>query len=397
MNYSFITNRYQPYQPHTLAYLNPTKLTLPHLHSPHFSSSSLFSQNLNPPINLSILSPPNINSIINPIQFNPLALIQQQQQLRETLRIQEAKCLQNQFQSLKLLEQIQILNHLNSYHKTINSEMNMAFSFNEQNSYKLKEEFGSCFSEDSVSELSKGFFETKEEARTLREQVEEMVMFFLKEFGKVSSSKITTQRKIYSHSEILLDVFDALTAKYSSSEKCREDMTRFVLRKAMSYLRNLQRDKNGYSCKTASLALCKKYFANHLNEIAGDINFENEEEVLNFLLPYKKNSRNKTANTCFATEIFASEAFSQDYEGFLEKFDEIFEQENQKKFKKFVAFLLECIQQKNTDGIKTFKRLPWLKTWLSATKIIAEELKNINVWKEKRKMLNDSKSKKIKV
>jgi len=395
MKYSF--NK-QPYQPRTSSCLNPTKFASAHLQSPCFSSSSLFSQNLNPTINLSISNPADLNSIINYTQFNPLAFIQQQQQLENLLMNQE-RFLQNQIQNIRLLEQILNINRLNSYNKSIDSEMTVPFFSHHKDSYGIKEGFDSGFSEDSISEINKDIFEVKEEAPTsnLRDQIEEMVTFFLKEFGKASSSKMRTQRNTYSHSKILLEVFDALASKYSSSGKCKEDMTRFVLRKAVSYLRNLQRDKNGYSCKVASLALCKKYFANRLNDIAESANLESEEDVLNFLLPYKKNSRNKTANTCFITEIFASEAFYQDYGLFLENFDEIFERENQKKFKKFVDFILECMKQKKTGGIKTFKRLPWLKTWLSATKVIAEELRNTSDWKEKGKAPNGSKTKKMKV
>ena len=393
MNCSFITNQYQPDQPITSSCPNLIKVVPTHLYEPHLSSSKFFFQNLNPYIS----NPSDFYSLINDAKANPFALIQQQKQLGNLLMNQE-QCLQNQIQNLKLLEQILTITPLNS-NNLIHPNMRKFFFFHHQDSFGIKEELDSCFCEDSASETNKFFFENQEETptRNLREQIEEMVSFFLKEFGKASSSKMKTQRNTYSHSKILLDVFDALASKYSSSGKCKEDMTRFVLRKAISYLRNLQRDKNGYSCKTASLTLCKKYFANKLNDIAEKIDFENEEDMLNFLLPYKKNSRNKTANTCFAIEIFASEAFYQDYEVFLEKFDEIFEQENEKKSKKLVDFLLECIKQKKISGVKTFKRLPWLKTWLSATKIIAEDLRNINILQEKRKVLKDQKTKKIKM
>ena len=391
MNYSFITNQCQPRQPITLSCPNLINLVQTYLHEPHLSSSNFFFfQNLNRNINPYISNPSNFYSLTNHAQANPFALIQHQNQLGNLLMNQE-QCLQNQIQSLKLLEQILNIAPLNS-NRLIHPNMKKPFFFHRQDSFRIKEESDSCLCEDNVSENQE-----KVPTSNLREQIEEMVSFFLKEFGKASSYKMTTQRNTYSRSKILLAVFDALTAKYSSSGKCKEDMTRFVLRKAISYLRNLQRDKNGYSCKAASLALCKKYFENKLNDIAKKIDFESEEDVLNYLLPYKKNSRNKTANTCFALEIFASEAFYQDYCVFLENFDEIFERENQKKFKKLVDFLLDCIKQKKISGVKTFKRLPWLKTWLNATKIIAEELRNVSIWKEKSKTLNGSKTKKIKM
>ena len=64
----------------------------------------------------------------------------------------------------------------------------------------------------------------------------------------------------------------------------------------------------------------------------------NDEELLNFRLPYKKSSRHKTANTTFITEIFRSEVFCQDYLGFLDKFHEILFDENRKRIKSFQIF-----------------------------------------------------------
>ena len=113
---------------------------------------------------------------------------------------------------------------------------------------------------------------------------------------------------------------------------------------------------------------------------SNNVDMDDEEEVLSFLLPYKKNSRNRTANSSFITEIFASEAFHQDYIGFLENLDEILEVDNEKKNEKLISFLVKCVEEKCVHKVKTFKRLPWLKTWLESTKVLAYELLDNNAW-----------------
>jgi len=209
----------------------------------------------------------------------------------------------------------------------------------------------------------------------LQETITSMVNFLVYEFGRTSSSQIFEQRKKYLYNRNLLDLFDILVKKYNSSTKCREDITRFVLRKALGSMRDVIRDRKILSAKAASVELCQKYFKDRLEQLtAENIDIADEDTLLNFLLPYKKQSRNKTANSCFITEIFSSELFYQDYLHFLENIDKLLEDDNQKKIKKFTSFLVGCIQEDRLSKVASYKRLPWLKAWLHSTKIIANEL-----------------------
>lgn len=215
------------------------------------------------------------------------------------------------------------------------------------------------------------------EVKALRAQISEMLNLFLSEFGNVDKEEIDRHRKKYSHNHSLEKVFDALRAKFTSAAKCREDMVRFILRKAITFLRDEIRDKQGINAKSASLVLCKRYFDVKLDEeVMKEVHVENDGELLGFLLPYKKNSRNKTANSRFIKEIFASEAFYQDYKNYLAKLEGILESENQKKIEKFSNFLVECVLENSLHKIKEFKRLPWLQVWIQNTKNIAFDLPN---------------------
>jgi len=70
-------------------------------------------------------------------------------------------------------------------------------------------------------------------------------------------------------------------------------MVRFVLRKALSSIRKSLREKNKeLTTKTASLLLCQRYFKEKMKELSEEkMNTINkEEEIMSFLLPYKKKS-----------------------------------------------------------------------------------------------------------
>jgi len=224
--------------------------------------------------------------------------------------------------------------------------------------------------------------------QSIQETLLSMVNFFVYEFGKISAPQVSDQRNKYLDNPTLIDLFDILMKKYQSSSKCREDMIRFVLRKALGSMRDRIRDRKILSAKAASVELCQRYFKEKLEQLTVEhVDITDEDALLNFLLPYKKQSRNKTANSCFITEIFSSDLFYQDYLQFLGKIEKLLEDDNQKKIQKFINFLEICVKENRLSKITTYKRLPWQKTWLHSTKIIANELLSmkpkINVKKQK--------------
>jgi len=209
----------------------------------------------------------------------------------------------------------------------------------------------------------------------LKANVSHMLSFLIDNFGTTPQDLIEQEREKYCFNSNLVALFDSLVEKYTLAAKCREDMIRYVLRKALGYLRDSLRTKYQLSSKSASKVLCQKYFKLKEEEITlNKINLDNGEAMLNFLLPYRKNSRNKTTNNSFITEIFASEAFSQDYLEYLANFEQIVEKDNKKKFDKFVDFLVACFESNTTSRVKNYKRLPWLRSWLRTSKVIAHEL-----------------------
>ena len=132
-----------------------------------------------------------------------------------------------------------------------------------------------------------------------------------------------------------------------------------------------QLDAKGISTK-----LCKKHFnASKEDLITKGLDIQDDEDLLKLLLPFRKNSKNKTMNSSFISEIFANEEFRQDYEtSYLVEFDQLTEKDNKEKVKRFVAFIEECVKKESYEAIKKYKRIPWLKIWMENTKKVAFEI-----------------------
>jgi len=323
------------------------------------SATFFLSQSL-PPFNANL-------ALIQQLKYNELLLQQQKQELELQQRNQ---ALQNYLQNLALVRQRE--ENYCLYLKAQQHSHLMKEQFYYQQTPIKAEETDSFVSVSPVSAVTEP---QEKPTETVEEVILGMVNFFVYEFGKAGAQNVAEQRAKYAGDESLLELFDILVKKYDSSSKCREDMIRFILRKAIASMRDAIRDRKIVSAKAASMELCQKYFKDKFDDlIENNIDIEDEDAVLSFLLPYKKKSRNKTANACFITEIFASELFYQDYIKFLDSFDKILEEDNQKKVQRFAKFLAECVREKRFTKVAAYKRLPWLRTWLYSSKIIANEL-----------------------
>jgi len=313
-----------------------------------------------------------LNQVV-PFQLNihPSSFLPNYQSFQATLQNEnllkllsyQQLCYKNQLAHLQLLRQINLPSHKILLEETCSSTLSTPLVLNTMSKFQQ----GDILEKKQKEDTNRNF---------LRAQIAQMLTYFVNYFGKASKEEVNSERNKYIFNKSLLGLFDSLAEKYALSGKCKEDMIRFVLRKTISCFRNNLRKNHNLSSKAASMMLCKKYFKIEAEEILNQINIENEEELLGFLLPYKKNSRNKTANNCFVAEIFASEVFRSDYTQHLENFDHLLNDDNQKKIDKFIEFSIICIENGTISKVKKYKRLPWLKVWLESTKILACELLN---------------------
>jgi len=209
----------------------------------------------------------------------------------------------------------------------------------------------------------------------LKDEIRKMLQFLLKNMGQAPQAVIDNARKYYSRHPQLLQVYDKLVMKYFSAKKCKEDIIRYIIRKAFKVMKTALVRKEKLAGKKASLMFIKTYFHSRFEDMEREgVNLENEDELLEFIMPYKKNSLNKTMNSNFVVGVFSSEEFCKEYQVFLEKFDDYLKEDNDQKFEKSIKFILECIQYNNISKLGTFNRLPWLDSWLENTRNIAHSL-----------------------
>jgi len=354
--------------------------------------------NYNFPSNLSPY--PSYLPAFNPplIQFNLLGIPQQ------TLFHQQFFVQNNTLENMLCSQNAMYLNHVKALqyqHQSIQNQLTQEIKFKTELFSKeastlqrtndttprleknLSELESIKYEEDSYIEKEQEDQESpkKVELTSFESKVHQLLDFFVKNYDDRHLDIIKEQREKYEEDEQfsdLIEVFDLLAMRFKSAAKCREDMVRFVMRKAVTWIRDSYRNENNVLAKEAIRGLCKKYFPEKYKilqeKYANDD--DADEKIVNEIFPYKKNSKHKTANNDHIKEIFASEEFYQDYIRFFGNFDEIIQEESEKKSLKFVKFICKCIEEKKHGSIKTFKRLPWLDSWVNATKAIARELKN---------------------
>lgn len=216
----------------------------------------------------------------------------------------------------------------------------------------------------------------------LESQIAFMIQFFVDNYGRTTEFDIQRERAMYNQDQRLGKIFDILISKYASIIKTREQRIKWIIRRAFKTTKQaITKDKKAVSKDEVSKNMCKRYFKDSKEESPeqDDDDDCNYGDLLNSLLPFKKNSKNKTMNASFLTEIFESEQFRQDYKNFLNDFDNIIEKDIQEKVKRFASFVVDCVKKEKIDSIKKYKRVPWLKVWFQNTKKLAIDLADENL------------------
>jgi len=187
--------------------------------------------------------------------------------------------------------------------------------------------------------------------------------------------KIEKAKKKFSSDQKLSQAFDALVAKYSSAVKTKENIVKYVLRKVFKSMKELLMKEKSMDSKTACGSFVEKYFPDSRGDLKEKgINIEDDEELFNALMPFKKNSKNKTMNNNFLIEIFTSESCRDDYNVFLAGLDDCMYADNYQKIERFLVYIEECVEKGAYKEIGKFKRLPWLRLWIEKTKETACDL-----------------------
>jgi len=234
------------------------------------------------------------------------------------------------------------------------------------------------------------------EKNDLRQKLRSMLYFLINNFGKINEDLIKLERNRYKDDKQLVQVFDILVTKYSGASKSREEMIKYILRKALKSVRSSIQKRMKLDYKDATTLLCKRYFQDgEIEPVQKSLHstenkkksegFDDDDEgedrdLLKAMLPFRKNSKNKTMNSSFITEIFSSEQFCRDYDIYLKQIDDILAKDNCKKIESFLSQIEARVKKNQTETLRNAKRLPWLKAWIDSTKCVAFELATTKSW-----------------
>jgi len=228
----------------------------------------------------------------------------------------------------------------------------------------------SPFSEKVEEEVYNGDFRSA----AFRRKIRKMIQLVLSKIGKESAEEIEKIRlSILKQDPLLHKLFEHLVKKYHSAKKFKEEFIRYIMRKAWKVIKKKSTKDLKVKGKKASLLLCKRYFSDKFNQL-DNVNVDNDEEIVDFFMPYNEKSKNKSINMSFVKEIFSSHEFVSDYQEFLESFDDLLKQDNDKKFEALENTLIECLETNSFHKIGSMKVFPWLDTWMEETKVVAKEL-----------------------
>ena len=233
-------------------------------------------------------------------------------------------------------------------------------------SVNLGSEF-SPFSEKVEEEVYGDF-----RSAAFRRKIRKMIHLVLSKIGKESAEEIEKIRlSILKQDPLLHKLFEHLVKKYHSAKKFKEEFIRYIMRKAWKVIKKKSTKDLKVKGKKASLLLCKRYFSDKFNQLDSA---DNDEEIVDFFMPYNEKSKNKSINMSFVKEIFSSHEFVSDYQEFLETFDDLLKQDNDKKFDALENTLIECLETNSFHKIGSMKVFPWLDIWMEETKVVAKEL-----------------------
>mmetsp|Transcript_11996 Transcript_11996/g.10384 ORF Transcript_11996/g.10384 Transcript_11996/m.10384 type:complete len:248 (-) Transcript_11996:226-969(-) len=177
-------------------------------------------------------------------------------------------------------------------------------------------------------------------------------------------------RKQVENDEGLCKLFDVLIKKYEGSVKTKENITKYIFRKVFKIIREDIILK--HSEQMVPKVFVDTYFPNARN--AQKRKNQTDEDIFNSLMPFKENSKNKTMNLNFLTDMFSSDAFTEKYTDVANKLFDYMNEDNAEKMEKFIPYIERCLQRNQHKDIVKFNRLPWLKIWMEKTQDSAFEM-----------------------
>ncbi|CAD8193916.1 unnamed protein product [Paramecium pentaurelia] len=159
----------------------------------------------------------------------------------------------------------------------------------------------------------------------------------------------------------LAKILEILATKQQQQIKSREELIKFCLRKAFRFIFKKISERDNIS-KT-NLKTARQEF----------LTIMEQEKKIPLILPFRKNSKNKTMNNDFLKEVFSSQIFQSFYKEFLDHLDDTIQTDRKKKIDKLQDKIWLSLRDNRTTTFD-IKRLPWSQKNTERVKSIAFEL-----------------------
>jgi hypothetical protein len=124
--------------------------------------------------------------------------------------------------------------------------------------------------------------------KSTKAHVTDIVEFVLEHIGRISETELEKEKQNYSFDATLTQIFDLLLSKYTSTIKTKEEMIKYVIRRAFKALKNKIKKEKSVDSRTACKEICEKYFHRTREDLEKmGVNVDDEDEFFNALLPFR--------------------------------------------------------------------------------------------------------------
>ena len=126
-------------------------------------------------------------------------------------------------------------------------------------------------------------------AEDVRLGITQVLELFVQNKGLISECDFEEKKMLFQSDPLLVELFDCLNARYNSSFKTKEEMTKYIIRKCFKAVKGRICKQEGVGKKNATKVLIHKFFSeDFVSQIRDQMpNTASEDQIINSLLPFK--------------------------------------------------------------------------------------------------------------
>ncbi|CAD8169416.1 unnamed protein product [Paramecium octaurelia] len=157
-------------------------------------------------------------------------------------------------------------------------------------------------------------------------------------------------------SSLSKDLPNMIKKRYILVNKTKEEMTKFIIRRCFLFIKSQidYEEKEGVSAEERDRIFYNSFFSDD-KEFMKSL----QNQSIDDMIPFRKDSKVKTMNDNYLKRLFESERFSKYFSLYLNQFKDICQNENEEKIDNMTKQLIKIIMTRDYGKIKTYRRFPW--------------------------------------